>query len=79
MTTHRAHDSPAHPRPLSLKRWQRAGLWSLGSLSGLASLGLGLQVNPAPFPALPEKAVALPTIPLPSGLPAPVERFYRLT
>jgi hypothetical protein len=38
---------------------------------------LGLQVKPKPFdqPALSKSAGK--TIPLPSGLPAPVERFYR--
>lgn len=38
---------------------------------------LGLQVKPKPFvmPSLPPSEVK--TIPLPSGLPAPVERYYR--
>jgi hypothetical protein len=38
---------------------------------------LGLKVKPAPFSPYPEKAPALKTIPLPVGLPAPVERFYK--
>jgi len=38
---------------------------------------IGLQVKPAPFPmpSLPQSDAK--TVPLPSGLPAPVERFYR--
>ena len=38
---------------------------------------LGLQIKPAPFSPYPEKTTALRTIPLPAGLPAPVERFYQ--
>lgn len=38
---------------------------------------LGLQIMPAPFPAFPQEQPALQTVPLPQGLPAPVERFYR--
>ncbi|MBN2118701.1 MAG: hypothetical protein JW730_19175 [Anaerolineales bacterium] len=38
---------------------------------------LGLQVQPGSFVAYPEKTPELETIPLPAGLPAPVERFYR--
>jgi hypothetical protein len=38
----------------------------------------GLQVKPAPFPAFPAQTPPLTTVPLPAGLPAPVERFYRL-
>jgi hypothetical protein len=61
-------------------KWQRAALWTLGSFTGLIALGwLGLQVNPAPFPAISAAAVAPETIAMPSGLPAPVERYYRLT
>lgn len=78
-----------HPRTRSGSRaerssgalnWRRAVLWSAVGLAGLLALGwLGLQVKPAPFPAISEASVAPRTIPLPSGLPAPVERFYRLT
>jgi Family of unknown function (DUF6544) len=47
-------------------------------LAALAGLGwLGLQVQPAPFPAVPQPPAPLKTIPLPTGLPAPVARFYR--
>ena len=38
---------------------------------------LGLQVQPRPFPASPTQTTEIKTIPLPSDLPAPVERFYR--
>jgi hypothetical protein len=38
---------------------------------------LGLQVQPQSFPAYPNKTPHLETVPLPAGLPAPVERFYR--
>lgn len=38
---------------------------------------LGLQIKPASFPPYPEQSQILKTIPLPGGLPAPVDRFYR--
>lgn len=38
----------------------------------------GLQVKSAPFPAYQGKAGEIKTIPLPDGLPAPVERYYRV-
>ena len=38
---------------------------------------LGLQVKPKAFLPFPEKTPSLQTVPLPAGLPAPVERFYR--
>ncbi|PNY79595.1 hypothetical protein CVO96_19230 [Deinococcus koreensis] len=54
-------------------------LWSAGLLAGLGLLGwLGLQVPPRPFPSAPGGVVS-GTVPLPPGLPAPVERFYRQT
>jgi len=47
-------------------------------LAALFFLGwLGLQIKPQPFSAYPEKTPQLKTIPLPAGLPAPVERFYK--
>src|ERR1043165_7847009 len=49
-----------------------------GILAVLVLLGwLGLQIKPKPFSAHPEKTPELKTIPLPAGLPAPVERFYK--
>jgi uncharacterized protein DUF6544 len=48
-------------------------------LATLLILGwLGLQIKPRPFLAYPEKTPQLKTIPLPEGLPAPVERFYKI-
>jgi hypothetical protein len=38
---------------------------------------LGLQIKPKPFAAYPGKTPELKTAPLPAGLPAPVERFYK--
>ena len=38
---------------------------------------LGLQFRPAPFANYPEVGQPAGTVPLPEGLPAPVERFYR--
>src|ERR1044072_9104378 len=38
---------------------------------------IGLQIKPSSFMPYPEKTPALKTIPIPAGLPAPVERFYR--
>jgi hypothetical protein len=44
----------------------------------LIALGwLGLQIQPAPFAPFPQKSGELKTMPLPQGLPTPVERFYR--
>lgn len=49
-----------------------------GVLLFLALLAwLGLHIKPAPFPAYPQKTTSIDTIPLPTGLPIPVERFYR--
>ncbi|MDQ4077857.1 MAG: hypothetical protein M3220_16615 [Chloroflexota bacterium] len=51
-----------------------------GVLVGVVALGwAGLRVQPAPFPAVAGPATPPETIPLPAGLPAPVERFYRQT
>jgi hypothetical protein len=51
----------------------------LGRIVGAVLLlgWLGLRTRPKPFSAFPRQAKALQTIPLPEGLPAPVERFYR--
>lgn len=49
-----------------------------GFAVSLAGLGwMGLRLRPAPFPAIPQPSAPLETIPLPMGLPVPVERFYR--
>ncbi len=48
-----------------------------GILAGLFFLAwLGLQIKPKPFPDHPERTPALQSVPLPVGLPVPVERFY---
>lgn len=47
-------------------------------VAALVLLGwLGLQIKPSPFPAFSQQSGELDTIPIPEGLPAPVERFYR--
>ena len=38
---------------------------------------LGLQIQPQPFAPYPAQTPELETVPLPDGLPAPVERYYR--
>lgn len=40
---------------------------------------LGLKIKPSPYPAFDGETPELKTRPLPAGLPAPVERFYRVT
>ncbi len=40
-------------------------------------LWAGLHVKPAPFAPFPQRQPALQQVPLPAGLPAPVDRFYR--
>lgn len=51
-----------------------------GNLVALLGLGwAGLQVEPAPLPAMTAPPASPETIPLPEGLPAPVERLYRQT
>jgi hypothetical protein len=50
----------------------------LSILTALSLIGwLGLQIKPRSFLPYPEKTPELKTIPLPAGLPAPVERFYK--
>ena len=50
----------------------------VSSLAVLLVLGyIGLQIKPAPYAAFTEPPGKLETVPLPAGLPAPVERFYR--
>jgi hypothetical protein len=47
-------------------------------IGGIALLGwLGFQFKPKPFSPYPESAPELKTIPLPAGLPAAVEQFYK--
>jgi hypothetical protein len=47
-------------------------------VAGIVLLGwLGLQIKPSPFPAFAGAGSRPETVPLPEGLPAPVERFFR--
>ncbi|HSN75992.1 MAG TPA: DUF6544 family protein [Anaerolineae bacterium] len=49
------------------------------ALAGLAALAwLGLKIKPQSLPPHPEATPTLTTVPLPAGLPAPVERFYKV-
>jgi len=45
----------------------------------LALAWLGFQVRPGQFADYPEASGAAATVPLPNGLPAPVERYYHAT
>lgn len=48
------------------------------AIIALVLLGwLGLQIKPKPFLSFPQRPPVLKHVPLPDGLPAPVERFYR--
>ncbi|MCX6024688.1 MAG: hypothetical protein NTY23_00225 [Chloroflexi bacterium] len=52
----------------------------IGAIFAIVVLGwLGLQIQPRSFALYPQRSPALQTVPLPAGLPAPVERFYRAT
>ena len=73
---------PRSPAPVaSTASPSRGVLIGLGSaLGAFAAVGsLGLRVRPAPFPGVSGPIVPPETVPLPEGLPAPVERYYRLT
>src|SRR5690349_391474 len=57
---------------------RKALLVAGGVLGAVVSLGwAGLQIQPAPFAAVQPPPTPPETIPLPTGLPPPVERFYR--
>ena len=50
----------------------------IGIVAVVLILGwIGLHIQFKPFSAFPQKSPPLETVPLPAGLPAPVERFYR--
>lgn len=52
----------------------------IAAIVAAALLGLGwigLTIKPAPFAAPPLQSGPVETMPLPAGLPAPVERYYR--
>ena len=53
-------------------------LTAFGALVILVLLGwVGLRIKPRSLPAFPQQSEERGVIPLPEGLPAPVERFYR--
>jgi hypothetical protein len=58
-------------------RWLPSGLLWLGALLGLG--WLGLRVRPAGLASGAAGDGALNSVPLPPGLPVPVDRFYRQT
>ena len=61
-----------------MKRLKRTGLIAGGAVLALGLLVvIGLRINPTPFPAYPARTPPLQTVPLPAGLPEPVDRFYR--
>lgn len=41
-------------------------------------LWIGVKVQPKPFPVYPQPGGQVNTVPLPDGLPKPVDRYYRL-
>ncbi len=55
------------------------GAWIDVALILILAVVVGLRFKPAPLPAFPAPATSVETVPLPAGLPAPVERFYRQT
>ena len=65
--------APSRP-PVGLLRGAALGF---GALLGLG--WIGLRVQPRPFPAYPAPSRPAERVPLPSGLPAPVERYFRTT
>jgi len=53
-------------------------IWIVCILVGLFLVGwLGLHIKPNSFPLFQHRTPTMQTVPLPAGLPAPVERFYR--
>ncbi len=53
------------------------GAWIDVTLLVVLFIVFGLRVTPAPFQSFTAPGIVDETIPLPAGLPAPVERFYR--
>lgn len=55
-------------------------VWVVGGLAALILVAwLGFQVQPAGFPGLRQPGREPETVPIPAGLPDPVERFLRAT
>ena len=51
----------------------------VGTIGALVFIGwLGLQIQPSSFPAFAQRSPELKTIPVPKGLPTPVQRYYRI-
>lgn len=61
--------------------WGAAYRGALIDLGFLLILGVvfGLRAQPAPFAAYAAPSTPMETVPIPPGLPKPVERFYRVT
>ena len=74
MTARNATTRPAS----STRTWRNVSLSLVGLAAGLVAIGwAGVSVPPRPFAAYPGRAGAVSHRPLPAGLPAPVERYYR--
>jgi uncharacterized protein DUF6544 len=66
--------------PRTAGRARKALIWASGALALLAGIGwAGLQIQPAPFPPIQAATAPVEMMAIPAGLPAPVERFYRVT
>ncbi|MCC6179314.1 MAG: hypothetical protein IT305_28745 [Chloroflexi bacterium] len=60
------------------RRSTRIGVGTAVGVCGLVGAGwLGLRVRPEPLPAYLDRAPPPAVVPLPDGLPTPVERYYR--
>lgn len=66
-------------RPIATRPKRVNRFWLIvGCLMAFMGLGwLGTKIQPAPFAPIPQPGEPLQTVALPTGLPAPVERFYR--
>ena len=59
-------------------RGRRAAAYAIGAITALASIGwLGLRIEPHALPDAGLETGPVGTIPVPDGLPEPVDRFYR--
>lgn len=66
------------PRVRRRRLGRRAAAYALGGITALAGIGwLGLRVEPQALPDAGLEAGRVATVPVPDGLPEPVERFYR--
>lgn len=66
-----------------MRSFGRLGRLGVGAVVGLGAMlatgWLGLRAQPSPFPPYPASTPVLQTVPLPAGLPGPVDRFFRAT